>query len=130
MSETHNEVQETYASGSAPTGSRRLPAFLPTPPPVGDDGPSPDALAQMSATNVTSYLIAGPVTFGGLGWLVDKWLKTSFAVPVGIVLGLALALYIVWFRYGRSSTAAQPGSTSPETTADRRATGADDEEKR
>jgi hypothetical protein len=50
--------------------------------------------------NVVSYLITGPVMFGGVGWGLDHWLGTSWLVAVGIVGGMALSLYLVWFRYG------------------------------
>jgi len=50
--------------------------------------------------NAVSYLISGPVLFGGVGWALDHWLGTSFFVPAGIVGGMALSLYLVWFRYG------------------------------
>ena len=50
--------------------------------------------------NVVSYLISGPVMFGGIGWALDHWLGTEFLVPVGILVGMAVSLYLVWFRYG------------------------------
>jgi hypothetical protein len=50
--------------------------------------------------NVVSYLISGPVMFGGIGWALDAWLGTRFFVPVGILGGMAVSLYLVWFRYG------------------------------
>ena len=50
--------------------------------------------------NVVSYLISGPVLFGGIGWGLDAWLSTSWLVVVGILGGMALSLYLVWFRYG------------------------------
>ncbi len=50
--------------------------------------------------NVVSYLISGPVLFGGIGWALDVWLGTAFLVPVGILAGMAVSLYFVWFRYG------------------------------
>lgn len=50
--------------------------------------------------NAVSYLISGPVLFGGIGWALDAWLGTSWLVAVGIVGGMALSLYLVWFRYG------------------------------
>lgn len=65
------------------------------------DGRSADALAHSTAADVTAYLLAGPATFGGIGWLVDRWLTTSFGVPVGVLVGFALSLYVVWVRYGR-----------------------------
>lgn len=50
--------------------------------------------------NVVSYLITGPVMFGAIGWGLDAWLGTTWLVAVGIVGGMALSLYLVWFRYG------------------------------
>jgi F0F1-type ATP synthase assembly protein I len=50
--------------------------------------------------NVVSYLISGPVMLGGLGWGVDHVLGTSWVVMVGILAGMALSLYLIWFRYG------------------------------
>lgn len=47
-----------------------------------------------------SYLLAGPLTYGVLGRLGDRLLGTSFLLPVGIVGGMALAVYLIWFRYG------------------------------
>lgn len=38
--------------------------------------------------------------YGGLGWLADHYLRTSFLLPVGILLGLALSLYLIFKRYG------------------------------
>lgn len=61
-----------------------------------------DALAQSTGTDVTAYLLAGPASLGLIGYGLDRWLGTSFGVPVGIVAGLLLSLYIVWVRYGRA----------------------------
>lgn len=50
--------------------------------------------------NVVSYLISGPVMLGGIGWGLDRWLGTEFLVPTGLLAGMAVSLYLVWFRYG------------------------------
>jgi F0F1-type ATP synthase assembly protein I len=47
-----------------------------------------------------AYLISGPLVYGTAGWLLDHWLGTAFLVGVGIVGGMALSLYLIWFRYG------------------------------
>lgn len=52
--------------------------------------------------SVISYLITGPALFGGIGWLLDRVLATSFLLPVGIVAGMALSIYLIWFRYGKT----------------------------
>lgn len=59
-------------------------------------------LAESAMWNVVSYLISGPVVFGALGWLLDRWLHTGFLLPAGILVGMATSLYYVWFRYGTS----------------------------
>jgi F0F1-type ATP synthase assembly protein I len=47
-----------------------------------------------------AYLLTGPLVYGGLGWLLDSWFGTEFLLPVGIVGGMGLSLYLIWFRYG------------------------------
>lgn len=65
------------------------------------DSRGPDAIGHADATDVLSYLLAGPITFGALGWLGDRLLHTAFLLPLGALLGVVLGLYIVWLRYGR-----------------------------
>jgi len=72
-----------------------------TPPPrppsgTGHDGP----LEEARAWGIVSYLLAGLLTFGGLGLLVDHLVGTSWLVLVGLLTGAALAFYLIWFRYG------------------------------
>ena len=55
---------------------------------------------QNAAWKAVAYLITGPLIYGGLGALLDHWLGTSWLVAVGIVGGMALSLYLIWFRYG------------------------------
>ena len=45
-------------------------------------------------------MLTGPLIYGGLGALADNWLGTTWLVGVGIVGGMALSLYLIWFRYG------------------------------
>jgi ATP synthase protein I len=62
----------------------------------------PDPAPSADGWRVFSYLIGGIVVYAGGGWLLDRWLGTSFLLPVGIVLGAALAVLLVYFRYGRA----------------------------
>jgi hypothetical protein len=55
---------------------------------------------QDSAWRAVAYLLTGPLVYGGLGALADHWLGTTWLVGVGIVGGMALSLYLIWFRYG------------------------------
>lgn len=50
---------------------------------------------------VLSYLIAGPLLYGGLGWLGDHFWHTAFLVPVGIVVGMTLSVILVIRRFGQ-----------------------------
>ncbi|MFG3441823.1 AtpZ/AtpI family protein [Nonomuraea sp. NPDC047897] len=51
--------------------------------------------------SVPSYLLAGMAIYGGIGWLLDRWLGMSAFFPIGIILGLVLAGYAVYRRHGR-----------------------------
>lgn len=54
------------------------------------------------ATGTLAYLLAGPLGFGLIGLVLDRWLQSEFLLPVGVVVGMALSLYVIWLRYGRS----------------------------
>ena len=49
---------------------------------------------------VTGTLLSGMAVWGGAGWLLDRWLGILFFAPAGILLGTALAIYLVVARYG------------------------------
>jgi F0F1-type ATP synthase assembly protein I len=38
--------------------------------------------------------------WGGLGWLLDRWLDITVFFPVGIIFGMAVAIYLVVKRFG------------------------------
>ncbi|GAB47035.1 AtpZ/AtpI family protein [Mobilicoccus pelagius] len=67
-----------------------------------------------AGTAVTAYLLAGPGTFGLIGHGLDRLFHTTFLVALGVLIGLALALYVIWLRYGGSDTSTKdvPGSQS------------------
>ena len=52
---------------------------------------------------VLSMLIAGPLFYGVGGWLLDRWLNTTWIVAVGIVVGMVAGVYMVIARYGRTT---------------------------
>lgn len=66
--------------------------------------PDPDAghprMQESAMWNTVAYLISGPVVFGGIGWALDRWLHTGFLIILGLLGGMAMSLYLVWFRYG------------------------------
>ena len=50
---------------------------------------------------IPSYILSGMLVYGGIGWLLDRWLHTSAMLPVGVVFGLLFAMYLVYLRFGR-----------------------------
>jgi hypothetical protein len=40
--------------------------------------------------------------WGGAGWLLDSWLDVTFFLPIGLLFGTGLALYLVYVRHGRA----------------------------
>ncbi len=51
---------------------------------------------------VFSSMIAGMVLYGGLGWLIGHWTGISILFPLGMILGIALSVLMVIFRFTRS----------------------------
>lgn len=59
------------------------------------------AAGMNEGLRVLSYLIAGVALYGVLGWLADHLLGTALWLPVGIVLGAAVAVFTIIRRFGR-----------------------------
>ncbi len=97
------------------TGPRRVPAFRSRRPAgaryadkgvgeyadYGQDSPLP---SRGSGWSIISYLIAGMLAYGGIGWLVSRAVHAAVIFPVGILFGLGISLGLVIYRYGRSSS--------------------------
>jgi len=64
-------------------------------PAQGDGG-------QNLGMTVFSYLLAGMLAYGGIGWLIARFTGISLFFPLGMLFGLALAVWLVIYRYGRS----------------------------
>lgn len=50
---------------------------------------------------VLAYLFSGFIIYGGGGWLLDRWLGTTFLFPLGMVLGLGMGVFAVIAKFGR-----------------------------
>ncbi len=51
---------------------------------------------------ITGTLVAGILAWGGLGYLLDLLLGFRWLfLPIGMVLGVAGGIYLVYLRYGR-----------------------------
>jgi F0F1-type ATP synthase assembly protein I len=67
------------------------------------DGPQPSGLSGANeGWAVVSTLFAGMVVWGGIGWLIDLWLDTTFVKAIGVLVGMAAAIYLVVVRFGKA----------------------------
>jgi F0F1-type ATP synthase assembly protein I len=51
--------------------------------------------------SILSYMITGMTLYGGIGWLIGRWTGIGVLFPVGMLLGLGLAVVMIILRYGR-----------------------------
>jgi F0F1-type ATP synthase assembly protein I len=64
---------------------------------------------------VIAEILAGPVVWGGFGWLADRWLGTfPWLFVIGVMGGFVGGLYLVWLRLGRLRSADEAKRTSKE----------------
>jgi ATP synthase protein I len=66
---------------------------------------------------VFGYLIAGMLAYGGIGWLIGRAVHVALLFPVGMLIGLAISIGFIIYRYGRQGAAEQP--PRKEMTGDR-----------
>lgn len=80
---------------------------------------APEQGGSEQGMRVLSYLLAGILLYGALGWLGDRFFATQFLMPIGIVLGMALSIFMIIRRFGQADTAAAtPVSTSQGVSPD------------
>lgn len=69
-------------------------------------GPPPDPRQESPGWTVFSYLLSGMILYGALGWILGRWVvHSTLLFPIGMVVGLALAVVLVILRFGRSGAA-------------------------
>jgi F0F1-type ATP synthase assembly protein I len=55
-----------------------------------------------TAWSVLGTLFSGILAWGGLGYLVDRLVGLRWLfLPIGMVVGVGAAIYLVYLRYGR-----------------------------
>jgi F0F1-type ATP synthase assembly protein I len=59
----------------------------------------PTETSQGDPWHAFGALVSGVVVYGLIGWVLDRWLDTSFLVVVGILLGALLGTYMTWARF-------------------------------
>jgi ATP synthase protein I len=72
-----------------------------------DDGAT-DGLSKGSGYTIFSYLIAGMLAYGGIGWVIGHFTHVSLLFPIGMLVGLAISVGWIIYRYGRPHKLGNP----------------------
>ncbi|MDX6743735.1 hypothetical protein [Actinocorallia sp. A-T 12471] len=51
--------------------------------------------------SVPSYILSGMIIWGGAGWFATYLTGWVLFKPIGLVIGVVLAVYLVYVKYGR-----------------------------
>ena len=71
---------------------------------------------------VSGYLVSGMLAYGLIGWLIGRAVHVSLLLPVGMLVGLAISIGFVIYRYGVQGAVTQPktrAKAQKEMTGDR-----------
>ncbi len=68
---------------------------------MGADPEAKPAMGRGAGWEVFSYLIAGMLAYGGLGWVIGHFTRIQILFPVGMLVGLAISLCWIVYKYGR-----------------------------
>lgn len=96
-------------------------------------GPNPSDPAPQGGADpwaAFGYLVAGVAFYGFLGWGLGWWLNAPYLTPLGILVGIAFGMYLVFHEYLKSVPADTPHSTkrTAENTTEADATWPDDDD--
>jgi ATP synthase protein I len=74
-------------------------------PPTFPDDESGDTgrKGEADAYGALGLVISGVLFWGGVGYLLGERFDNQLFVLAGLLLGMGGGLYLVWFRYGRST---------------------------
>jgi ATP synthase protein I len=70
---------------------------------------------------VLSYLLSGMAAYGAIGWLIGRAVHVEMLFPIGMLVGLAISLGFVIWRYGRNAGENKDMETGMSAAAIRRA---------
>jgi ATP synthase protein I len=84
-------------TGPAPSRGRGSPGGQP----ASGQPPEASTVEDNQGWSIFSYLIAGMVAYGLLGWLVAWLTHVPVFLPVGALVGLFFAIGGVVWKYGR-----------------------------
>jgi F0F1-type ATP synthase assembly protein I len=78
----------------------------------GGDRQTPERRARAQGMDigwtVSGYLISGMLAYGIIGWLIGRAVHVSLLLPVGMLVGLAISIGFIIYRYGVQAAMAQP----------------------
>jgi F0F1-type ATP synthase assembly protein I len=69
---------------------------------VGNEPQQSPAPQENAGWTIFSYLIAGMVAYGLLGWLLATVTHTPVLLPLGTIAGLVVAIAGIAYKYGRA----------------------------
>jgi F0F1-type ATP synthase assembly protein I len=72
--------------------------------------------SRPSHSSAPSYLVAGVLFYGAVGWLLDQWLGTRFLVAVGVLLGGGLGTYMMIVLLNRQTAREQSHASTKTST--------------
>ena len=78
---------------------------------MSQQSPSPaasDDRPQGDPWHAFGYVVSGVAVYGVLGWLLDRWLGTTFLVGIGILVGAGLGIYMTFARFNRTGNGPGP----------------------
>jgi F0F1-type ATP synthase assembly protein I len=91
----------------------------------GGDRRTPERRARAQGMDigwtVSGYLFSGMLAYGIIGWLIGRAVHAPLLLPIGMLVGLAISIGFIIYRYGVQA-AAQPGASAQaqkEMTGDR-----------
>jgi F0F1-type ATP synthase assembly protein I len=58
--------------------------------------------SQNAGWSIFGYLISGMVFYGAVGWLIGHFTNVAALFPIGALVGLGVAIFAVFYKYGRS----------------------------
>ena len=67
-----------------------------------------EGLTKGTGYTILSYLIAGMLAYGGIGWLIGHFTHISLLFPIGMLVGLAISVGWIIYRYGRPHKLGNP----------------------
>jgi F0F1-type ATP synthase assembly protein I len=68
---------------------------------------------------VFGYLAAGMLAYGLIGWLIGRAVHVSLLFPIGMLIGLAISVGFIIYRYGKQGAVEQAAASRKEMTGDR-----------